>query len=242
MTGVDDIAIVIPAFNPGGKLAPVLSKTLTHIPKRQIIVVNDGSSDGTNAVAAKSGVQLVRHEKNRGKGAALKSGFEHALAMPQIQAVITLDADGQHDPKHVFEFIRAWRETSVDLIIGCRQLRWPPMPLWRVMSNRLTSALVSRRLGIKIPDSQSGYRLHSRRLLEQIHLTTNGYEMESELLLKAVRAKMKVGFISIATIYSGEQSHIQGWRDIGRFINMWLSLKKKRTRQGETQDSIVLLF
>ncbi len=226
MTGIDDIAVVIPAYNAGAKLELVLSKTLTIIPKSQVIVVNDGSTDGTDEVAAKSGVQLIQHGRNRGKGAALKSGFERALATPEIQAVVTMDADGQHDSAHLREFIRAFRQTPVDLIIGCRQLRWPPMPVFRVMSNRITSALVSRRLGIKIPDSQSGYRLHSRRLLEQVKPDTDGYEMESELLIKAVRSGMKIGFIPIATIYASETSHIHGWRDTWRFVQMWFAQEK----------------
>jgi len=219
----DDIAVVIPAYNAGTRLEPVLSKILAIIPPHLVIVVDDGSTDQTHALAAASGVEIVTHAQNRGKGVALKTGFARALAMPQVQAVITLDADGQHDPKHLPEFIRAFRHSPVDLIIGCRTLRGPAMPFFRVLSNRLTSALVSRRLGLRIPDSQSGYRLHSRRLLEQVALETGGYETESELLLKAVRAQMKLGFITITTIYSGEPSHIRGWRDTSRFIKMWLT-------------------
>jgi len=223
MTGVDDIAVVIPAYNAGAKLELVLSKIRAIIPQRQVIVVNDGSTDNTDRVAEQSGVQIFRHAQNRGKGAALKGGFDFALAMPQIQAVISMDADGQHAPEHLPDFIRTFRETSVNLIIGCRQLRWPQMPFFRVCSNRLTSAMVSRRLGVKISDSQSGYRLQTRKLLERVMPLTNGYEMESELLIKAVRAGMVIGFIPIATIYSGEESHIRGARDTWRFIKMWFS-------------------
>jgi len=221
--GHDDIAVVIPAYNAGARLEPVLLKLLALIPQRNVIVVDDGSTDQTHAVAVASGVEVITHPQNCGKGAALKTGFAHAMTRPQVQAVITLDADGQHDPKHLPEFIRAWHASPVDLLIGCRTLRWPAMPFFRVLSNRLTSALVSRRLGRRIPDSQSGYRLHSRRLLEQIKLAAGGYETESELLLKAVRAQMQLGFIPIATIYSGETSHIRGRRDTWRFIKMWLT-------------------
>jgi glycosyltransferase involved in cell wall biosynthesis len=222
----DDIAVVIPAYNPGSRLETVLLKTAAIISPRQVIVVDDGSTDQTQALAVASGVEVITHTQNRGKGVALKTGFTCALTMPQVRAVITMDADGQHDPKHLPEFIRAFRETSVDLIIGCRQLRWPAMPFFRVFSNRMTSALVAWRLGRRIPDSQSGYRLHSRRLLEQIKLDTGGYETESELLLKAVRAQMKLGFIPITTIYSGETSHIRGTRDIWRFIKMWFAQER----------------
>lgn len=221
--GNDDIAVVIPAYNAGARLEPVLLKIFATIPRRNVIVVDDGSTDQTHAMAAANEVVIITHPQNCGKGVALKSGFAHALTWPQVQAVITLDADGQHDPKHLLEFIRVWRASPVDLLIGCRTLRWPAMPLFRVLSNRLTSRLVSQRLGQKIPDSQSGYRLHSRRLLEQIKLNTGGYETESELLLKAVRARMRLGFIPIATIYAGETSHIRGWRDTWRFIKLWLA-------------------
>jgi len=221
MAGIDDIAVVIPAYNAGAKLEYVLSKTLAIIPENQVIVVNDGSTDDTDEVAARNHVQVIRHGENRGKGAALKSGFVQALAMAPMQAVVTMDADGQHQPQYLREFIRVFREMPVDLIIGCRQLRWPPMPLFRVISNRITSALVSWRVGMRIPDSQSGYRLHSRRLLERIKPHTDGYQMESELLLKALRAGMVIEFIPITTIYSDETSHIRS-RDIWRFVKMWL--------------------
>ncbi|MGH7598632.1 MAG: glycosyltransferase family 2 protein [bacterium] len=222
-TDVGDIAVIIPAYNAGATLANVLSKTFLSIPNRQVIVVDDGSTDNTAAVAERYSAQLIQHGQNRGKGAALKSGFAAALKMPQVRAVITMDADGQHAPEHVADFVRAFHTWQVDLIIGCRQLRWPPMPFFRVMSNRITSAMVSWRLGVKIPDSQSGYRLHSRNLLEQATLLTNGYEMESELLIKAVRLGITIRFVPITTIYSGETSHIRGGRDIWRFIKMWFS-------------------
>lgn len=221
--GNDDIAVVIPAYNAGTRLEPVLSKTLAIIPKHNVFVVNDGSTDQTLAIASTSGVEVVSHLKNCGKGAALKTGFVRALSQSRIAAIITLDADGQHDPEHLPEFIRVWRVSPVDLLIGCRNLRWPVMPFFRVLSNRLTSALVSWRVGQRIADSQSGYRLHSRRLLEQIKLETDGYETESELLFKATRARMHMGFTPITTIYAGESSHIHGWRDTRKFIKMWLT-------------------
>lgn len=221
--GVDDIAVVIPAYNAGATLEDVLSKTFLSIPKRQVIVVDDGSTDDTAAIAERHSAQLIRHGDNRGKGAALKSGFASALKMPQIRAVITMDADGQHAPEHLPEFVRVFHDLPVDLIIGCRQLHWPVMPLFRVMSNRITRTLVSLRLGMKIPDTLSGFRMHSRLLLERIELRTDGYEMEPELLLKAVRAGMKIHFIPILTIYAGEKSHIRGCRDMWRFTRMWFS-------------------
>jgi glycosyltransferase involved in cell wall biosynthesis len=222
MTGADDIAIVIPAYNAGSTLGQVLRQTLEVIPSSHVIVVDDGSTDNTTAVAEQNGVKLIRHDKNRGKGAALKSGFGVAMSSGWMQATITMDADGQHAPSHIPEFIRAFRATAADLIIGFRRLCWPQMPLLRAISNRITSTLISWRLGVKILDSQSGYRLHSRKLLECIRLQTNGYEMESELLLKAVQAKMLIHFIPISTIYSGQRSHIRGRRDAWRFIRMWV--------------------
>jgi glycosyltransferase involved in cell wall biosynthesis len=130
-TGIDDVAVIIPAYNAGAVLGQVLSQTLAVMPPRQVIVVNDGSTDATGECAEQYGVSVIRHQQNRGKGAALKSGFQAVLARPEIQAAITMDADGQHAPNHLPEFIRAFRKSPVDLIIGCRQLRWPRCPFSR---------------------------------------------------------------------------------------------------------------
>jgi glycosyltransferase involved in cell wall biosynthesis len=223
IAGVEDIAIVIPAYNAGIRLDAVLEKVLQVIPSSNVIVIDDGSTDDTSELSKQKSVTLIRHQKNLGKGAALKSGFEAVLQMRRIKAAITMDADGQHAPEHVAEFIHTFRATAGDLIIGARELRWPQMPIARVVSNRISSALLSWRLGAEIFDSQSGYRLHSRELIEQIELRTDGYEMESELLIKAYRAGMRIHFVPISTIYSGQPSHIRGIRDIGRFIRMWLT-------------------
>lgn len=218
-----EVFVAIPAFNAGKTLRRVLQEVYLHIPKERVIVIDDGSSDDTADCAEQCGAVLEKHQSNRGKGAALKTAFARALHDDRAQAVITLDADGQHAPAEISKFVRAFDQSEVDLIIGARSFSIGKMPWLRAMSNTMTSKLLSWKTNQKIRDSQSGYRLYSRRLLQSLKLKTNGYETESEIILQAARSRMKISFVPIATIYNGEASHISGIRDITRFIRLYLS-------------------
>ncbi|MDZ7268328.1 MAG: glycosyltransferase family 2 protein [candidate division KSB1 bacterium] len=220
-TSAVEVTAVLPAYNPGGAISKVLAEVSDYLPKDHILVVDDGSTDGLQQRVAEAGVQVLRHERNRGKGAALRTAFDFVKRHSTSQAIITLDADGQHPPREIPGFIRAFVETGADLIIGHRSFDFRVMPLARIASNRITSALLSRKLGVEIKDSQCGYRLHSRLLIEQITLETEGYDTESEVIIKACRAGCKVHFHPIATVYAGQKSHIHGARDIYRFITLY---------------------
>ena len=217
-----DLMAVIPAYNAGNTLAEVLQGVLQFFERQQILVIDDGSSDDTASVARRQGATLLQHGSNRGKGAALRTAFGHVLANTQAQALISLDADGQHQPEELPGFARAFAATGAELIIGSRRFDPRVMPWLRVASNRLTSRLLSWKIRQPVQDSQSGYRLYSRRLLERLKLQTSGYETESEIIIQAGRLRMKIGFIPIETIYDGEVSHIRGGRDIGRFLRLYL--------------------
>ncbi len=217
-----EVTAVLPAYNPGGAISKVLAEVSKYLAKDHILVVDDGSTDGLRQRVAAAGVAVLRHDRNRGKGAALRTAFDYLKHHSSSQAIITLDADGQHPPQEIPGFIRAFCETGADLIIGHRSFDFRVMPLTRIASNRITSALLTRKLGVEIKDSQCGYRLHSRPLLEQIHLETEGYDTESEILIKACRAGYRVHFHPIATVYAGEKSHIRGLRDVRRFVALYL--------------------
>ncbi|MGH7496873.1 MAG: glycosyltransferase family 2 protein [bacterium] len=219
----DNLVVAIPAYNAEKTLGEVLKGIQKCFAPAQTIVIDDGSHDGTAAVARQQGVQLLQHERNRGKGAALRTAFEYILAKTPAPAVISLDADGQHRPEELPKFIEAFVETSAALIIGCRNFDPRVMPWERVMSNRITSRLLSWKVGQHIRDSQSGYRLYSRSLLEKLALSTSGYETESEIIIQAGKLGARIEFVSIDTVYNGETSYIRGVRDIGRFIRLYLS-------------------
>lgn len=222
MSVKNKIVVAIPAYNAGATLKDVLIGVSRQLSRSQILVIDDGSTDDTAQCAEHFGVQLRRHMKNLGKGAALKTAFAYFLSETSADALITLDADKQHAPEDIPKFVQSFADENSDLVIGARAFSPKVMPFFRVVSNTMTSKLLSWKTDQKIKDSQSGYRLHSRRLIARLQLETSGYETESEILLQACRAGMKLSFVPIATIYNNETSHIRGFRDTSRFIKLYL--------------------
>lgn len=218
-----NVLVAIPAYNAGKTLERVLQEVYGHVSRDHVLVVNDGSQDNTADCAVLCGAKLLNHKKNRGKGAALKTAFEQVLNESFAQGVITLDADGQHSPAEIPKFLHVFAQSGSDLIIGARNFSIREMPLLRVISNTLTSKLLSWKTKQSLKDSQSGYRLYSRRLVQSLKLKTAGYETESEIILQAARSNMRISFVPIETIYNGEASHISGLRDITRFIKLFFA-------------------
>ena len=215
------ILVLIPAFNAEKTILSLIDQISVFIDKKDILVVDDGSTDRTYQLAKESGANCIQHKKNKGKGEALKTGFEYALK-EGYSGVITLDADLQHDPKFIPEFIK---KTESDILVGTRDIRLKTMPLPRWLSNNLTSIIVSILGDTKVRDSQSGYRYISAEVLKTVKLKTKKYELESELLIKAGRRKFKIDPVPISTIYQGSKSFINPLVDTGRFIKlMWKSL------------------
>lgn len=217
------ILALIPAWNEGSRLGPVVAATREHLP---VLVVDDGSEDDTVAVAERAGSTVVSHSQNQGKGVALMTGFSWALARG-YDAVLTLDADGQHDPDDIPKFLHAYHHGSWDLIIGKRDFSKMPFP--RGYTNPFGSWLLSLALGERIPDNQSGFRLHDRGLLQRIELTKTGFELEVEVIIRAVCRGMRVGWIEIRTIYDVEKtSYFHPLKDSAHFLAMvWYAWRQR---------------
>ena len=215
---LERFAAIVPAYNAARFIEPVLTAISRYIPASNIIVVDDGSTDETARAARRSGVRIVRHETNRGKGAAIRTGADFIRSLPGIDAVVMLDADGQHDPGEIPRFAKEFMKEQADLIIGDRMAEAGGMPAIRIFTNRLTSAIVSLRAGQRIPDSQNGYRLIRASLLARLELVTSRYEIESEMIIKACRAGGRTSSIPVRTIYGAEKSAIHPFRDTFRFI------------------------
>ena len=215
------IGAIVPAYNAGKRLVSVIDDIKKYLGQR-IIVVDDGSIDNTVTVANEKDVIVLSHSQNKGKGEALKTGFRKALSL-NWSAVITIDADGQHNPYFIQKFLIALEQKKFDIIIGSRMKDLSTMPFHRTFSNITTSKLISWRIGQKIIDSQSGYRLIKTEVLKNITLTTSHYDTETELLLRGGFIGYRIGFIDIDTIYHNEPSSIRLFLDTGRFIKLFWS-------------------
>lgn len=216
--------VLIPAYNAGLTISELIEKISEFIDKSDIVVIDDGSKDETFAIAQKAGVVVLKHERNKGKGEALKTGFKYALEK-NYDALLTIDADLQHDPSSIRDFLQKAKENFDGILIGTRDILLKKMPLARWLSNSLTSVILSILSGQTIRDSQSGYRLISTQVLKKVKLKAKKYDLESEILVKAGRKGFKIDAIPIKTIYPGGKSFINPFVDTARFITlMWRSL------------------
>ena len=217
------VLALIPAFNEAAHVAQVVTGARVHLP---VLVVDDGSTDGTAACAEQAGANVLRQNPNRGKGAALRAGFGWALNAA-YQAVLTLDADGQHDPAEIPKFADAYLARGADLVIGARDFQL--MPLVRRLANTTGRWAFSWAIGQPIRDNQSGYRLIGRRLLEVI-LTGDeaGFEFEMEVIVTCIRRGFLLDWVPIRTIYAGERSHIRPWRHTLNFLRMVWQIRRSR--------------
>jgi glycosyltransferase involved in cell wall biosynthesis len=213
------IAALIPAYNAGAAIAGVVARTAAVVGYGHVYVVDDGSSDETSARATAAGAHVFRQEVNKGKGRALARGFAELLARGYA-AVVTLDADGQHDPAEIPHLVECARATGADMIIGSRMRDVSGMPWLRVVVNRTMSWFISALAGRRIEDSQSGYRLHRSQLLRSITLVTHRYETETEILIKAGRRGFRFAFCPVRTIYGEEKSGIHPLVDTVRFVRL----------------------
>lgn len=225
-----DLLVLIPAYNEGERLAPVVQQAQTCLP---VLVVDDGSTDGTAAIAREAGADVLMQNPNQGKGAALLAGFNTAIERG-YQAVITLDADGQHDPAEIPAFVSAYRRQQADLVIGRRD--FSQMPPIRRLANTLGTALFSLALGQPVPDNQSGYRLISRRLMQAMGgAAERGFEFEVEMIVTSVLQGFTLTWVPIQTIYKGEKSHINPLRHLAKFLQ--ITMKTGRVMRRSRQEN-----
>ncbi len=220
------IYAIIPAYNEALHIAAVVQQTLRYLP---VIVIDDGSKDDTAARAEAAGAEVLVQRPNQGKGIALKRGFEEALSRG-AEAVVMLDADGQHDPDEIPAFLERYRETGADLIIGERN--YGQMPTVRRMSNTFGRWSFSRALGQYIVDNQSGYRMLSRRMMEKtLEAREPRFEFEIEMIVLGVKAGYRLAGVPIRTIYADETSHIQPLRHTLKWFELlWRTRREMRGR------------
>ena len=218
---MNNIVALIPAYNAEPFVAGVVRQAMTHVP---VIAVNDGSRDGTLAQLQSTGASIIDQQPNQGKGAALQRGFRVALESG-ADAVITLDADGQHDPNEIPLFVKKFAETRADLIIGERD--FSRMPLVRRVSNTVGRRSFSWAVGRHVADNQSGYRLLSRRLMEAVLASgERGFEFEMDMIVISIKRGWRIEGVPIRTIYGEEKSNIKPLAHVKHFFRMVRSARR----------------
>jgi len=212
---MDSIFALIPGYQEGPRIAAVVAAAAVHLP---VVVVDDGSTDDTSARAEAAGATVLVQRPNAGKGAALRAGFRYALEH-DAAAVVTLDADGQHDPAEIPAFLAAFEAGRPELVIGRRE--FGSMPPVRRLSNTLGGWVFSAAVGRRIADNQSGYRLIGRRLMTALlDSTESGFEFEVEMIARCIALGLPLAEVPIRTIYAGEPSHIRPWAHFTSFLRV----------------------
>jgi glycosyltransferase involved in cell wall biosynthesis len=219
------ILALIPAYEEGPRIGVVVEAARRHLP---VVVVDDGSTDDTADRARAAGATVIRQVPNAGKGAALRAGFRYALDAG-APAVVTLDADGQHDPAEIPTFLDRFRARRAELIIGQRDLG--SMPAIRRLSNTVGGMALAVALGRSVPDNQSGYRLIGRTLMRALlDSDESGFEFEVEMIARCLALGLPLDSVPIRTIYAGAPSHIRPWRHFREFVRV--TRKARRIARG----------
>jgi len=216
-------AAVIPCFNEGAGIAALVSALRQQV--SFVLVVDDGSTDETAHLATGAGATVIHHERNCGKGAALRSGLSQ-LFKQGFEWAVTLDGDAQHAPEDLPALLRCAEQTGARLVIGNRMDDARAMPRLRRQVNRWMSRKLSRLAGRHLPDTQCGLRLIHLETWAALPLKTERFEVESEMLMAFLAAGRRVEFVPIQVIRSCRRSRIRPVADSLRWLRWWRSFGK----------------
>ncbi|MBN2382772.1 glycosyltransferase family 2 protein [bacterium] len=197
------IAYLVPAYNAADTLASVLKGLSRYQP--DVAVVDDGSTDQTGRITDHSGVTVLSHARNRGKGAALKTGFRYLIEQ-DYDWIVTLDADGQHDLDDIPGLLETCHRAEQQgaqwgMVIGSRFAARDLIPRYRYYPNRIGQLFLRWLTGQQIEDTQSGFRVYRVRVLKQLDLCAERFALETEVILKTARLGYQILFTPIQTIY-----------------------------------------
>lgn len=237
----EQCAVIVPCRNEARFIASLVTEIRALLP--QVIVVNDGSTDATSDVAAGVGAKVVSHAGARGKGAALRTGWDHARASG-FHWALCMDGDGQHAPADIQKFLDCAARTETSLVVGNRMGEAHKMPILRRRVNRWMSRRLSTLAGQELPDTQCGFRLMRLATLDKVELRSTQFEIESEQLLAFIMAGERVEFVPVQVIYRAERSKIHPWRDTLRWFRwrrQWLESSTRPQSSASRNKSEPLL-
>ena len=198
------LAILIPARNEEKHITQVIKnipKKITGISKKTIFLIDDGSSDKTAELAKKAGAKVLTMMINQGVGTATVTGIEAAKII-DADIALTLDGDGQHDPKEINKIVSLIIRDKYDVVLGARLLDRKQMPLHKIIGNSIMNWVTYVLVGLWVKDSQSGFKGFSKKAFQQFKLTSSGYEICSEIIGEIKRLKLKYTELPVKTIYS----------------------------------------
>lgn len=217
---MERICVLIPVLNEAQAIGTVVASARAR--DIDVVVIDDGSTDDSGAIARQGGAAVIRHEIQKGKGQSLRDGFRYVLERG-YDGVITMDGDGQHDAADIRQFMQMiTAKERPGMIVGNRMADSKGMPFVRYLTNRFMSSLISRACGQRIPDSQCGYRYIDSRVLREVPLCCDDFEIETEMLMKSAKRGFRIDSVPVATIYRGEKSKINPWKDTVRFITYFM--------------------
>lgn len=219
-----NVAVLIPAYFEENHIGPVAKRACEQLDT--VLVIDDGSTDRTSDEARKNGAEVIRHEVNQGKGAAVKTGFRELVARG-FEYVLILDGDGQHRPEEIPEFLREANVSHAGFIVGNRMSDVRTMPFVRKMTNRYMSWRISKVCGQWIPDTQCGFRMIRRDVVPHLFCETSNFDYETEMLLIAAQKGFRILAVPVSTVYGEEKSKIHPVRDTIRFFKLMSRYKKK---------------
>lgn len=206
------IYIVLPAYCEGKVIKEVI-KDIKNEGYTNIIVVDDGSTDNTYDESISTGVKVIYHTINRGKGAATQTGLDAAKVL-DADIVVTMDSDGQHNPKDITKLVKPILDGKADVVLGSRMLGEKGMPTSRKFMNNIANFVTYIFFGVMVSDSQSGFRAYSKKALDSVYTYLDRYEFESEMLGQIKNAKLKIKEVPIKVIYSeyslNKYKHVKG--------------------------------
>ncbi|HPZ10528.1 MAG TPA: glycosyltransferase family 2 protein [Candidatus Eremiobacteraeota bacterium] len=211
----EKVIALICAYNEAKYIRKIIEGTLKYI--KLVLVIDDCSTDNTSEEVKKTDALYIKHDVNKGKGCALKTGFSYFIE-DKYDAIVTLDGDGQHDPDEIPALLEGLKK--YDIVIGTRNKFGTSMPLIRIFTNFSCSLIVSILAFTWIQDSQSGYRAIKYEVLKDISLVSGRFNLESELLIRAGRRGYKIGAVPVKTIYGDETSKMHPIKDPLRFIGL----------------------
>ena len=225
----DNFAIVIPAYNEEATIRDVVTAALEQC--ENVIVIDDGSVDKTIDKVEGLPITLIKHETNKGKAACLWSGFMSAMDQG-VDAIITIDGDGQHAASDISLLLAKAEEFPTDIIIGARLADKSAIPAKRYYANKIANFWIAWAAGYPIADSQSGFRLYTKALFDNLDISIeHGFVFESEILIKAAQRGIYSHPVKIPAVYKkgARPSHFRGVQDITLITKMvWKSLYTRR--------------